>query len=185
MSYVRPNPRIPGFMSEFELQTLYQMARQYKSIVEIGSWMGRSTYALLSGCDGNVIAVDHFKGSAGEMETCHRAAKHLDIHSIFRKNTQDFNNLSVLRMDSIEASKLFKPKSVDMVLIDGDHNAVKADIEAWYPVCSKMFCGHDVFLEVVAKALKDLEIPYKNGADSFWFVEVENASHRRHGQHSN
>ena len=41
-----------------ELEWLYKAAKRMKSIVEIGSWQGRSTYVLLSGCQGPVMAVD-------------------------------------------------------------------------------------------------------------------------------
>ena len=47
-----------GWMYPEELEWLYEAAKRMNSIVEIGSWQGRSTYVLLSGCRGPVVAVD-------------------------------------------------------------------------------------------------------------------------------
>ena len=63
MTYNPEENRITGFMSEPELTQLYKWACECESIVEIGSWRGRSTHALLSGCKGKVYAVDHFGGN--------------------------------------------------------------------------------------------------------------------------
>ncbi len=52
---------IQGWMSLKELNWLYQQAKKCDSILEIGSWKGRSTHALLSGCKGIVTCVDTFK----------------------------------------------------------------------------------------------------------------------------
>ena len=64
--YQMPSPEIPGWMSAEELQWLFEQAGQHENIVEIGSWMGRSTHALLTGTKGKVIAVDTFQGSPAE-----------------------------------------------------------------------------------------------------------------------
>ena len=49
---------IKGWMSKEELQWLHNQSLKMNSIVEIGSWYGRSTHALVSGCNGNVYAID-------------------------------------------------------------------------------------------------------------------------------
>ena len=124
------------------------------SIVEIGSWKGRSTHALLSGCKGTVWAVDHFEGSAGE-EGMHHEAKEVDLYEKFMANVGMFPNLKALKMSSAEAVKQFEDKSVDMVFIDGGHEyaEVKADIEMWLPKAKKMICGHDYNWVAVQEAV--------------------------------
>ncbi len=168
-------PPIPGFMWDGELDWLYEKATQMESIVEIGSWLGRSTYALLSGCKGLVYSVDHFKGSNSRYQKLCSVADKLDIESMFLTNVGHFPNLQLKKMDSIEASKTFEPESIDMVFIDGDHNydQVKGDIEAWRPICKKLLCGHDLWEGGVFEALQHLRIPYKAvPTSSLWYSEV-------------
>ncbi len=134
--------RIEGWLFPLELQWLYATAKTMKSIVEIGSWKGRSTHALCSGCKGIVTSVDHWAGSKGEEGT----ATCLDTEVAYRQfleNTKQFKNLSTFRMTSIEASKI--GLLFDMVFIDGGHTyeEVLNDIRLWEPLARKILCGHD------------------------------------------
>jgi predicted O-methyltransferase YrrM/DNA-directed RNA polymerase subunit RPC12/RpoP len=143
---------IDGFMADDNLVWLFDIARKMNSIVEVGSWKGRSTHALLSGCPGTVWAVDHFKGSMAERERTqsHFEATIRDVSEDFLKNVGMFPNLKLLKVDSIEASKHFEPQSIDMVFIDGGHTYedIYLDLEAWTPIARKMICGHDYGSEV-------------------------------------
>ena len=137
---------IEGWTSNGELTCLYETAKLYRSIVEIGSWKGRSTHALLSGCKGKVYAVDHFKGTDSDGDAHKEAKINSDgVYKQFIANTKDVGNLKVLRMSSQEASLQFKDKSVDMVFIDAGHTyeEVKKDIELWKNKAKKIICGHD------------------------------------------
>jgi len=168
------NTQIPGWMSEEELKWLYNKASKFQSIVEIGSWAGRSTYSLLSGCPGTVTAIDHFLGTPSELETTHAEAKISDVYDAFMSNVGHFSNLEVLKMDSTSASEQFVDKSVEMIFIDGDHtyDAVLADLKVWVPKCSRFLCGHDRDFTAVEQALKDFGIVYKEGPGSIWYIEV-------------
>jgi len=148
---------IPGWMTIEELTWLYWVAQEMDSIVEIGSWKGRSTDALLAGCKGTVWAVDHFKGSKTEVEMEREAAKE-DICKIFLGNVGHHKNLKLLKMDSLEAAKKFEDKSIDMVFIDGGHEykEAKIDIETWLPKVKKLLCGHDCYNKGVKCAVKEL-----------------------------
>lgn len=176
MSYIEPNPGIDGWMNGAELEWLFEQASKMENVVEIGSWMGRSTHALLSGCKGTVYAVDHFKGSLSEIEGAHQRAKTEDIHAIFQRNVGHFPNLVILKMDSVEASRLFEDKFFDMVFIDGEHEPPqpKMDIEAWFPKCRKLFCGHDMRQGGVPQALVDSKIEkvYQVPNTTIWSIEI-------------
>ena len=160
---------IPGWMRLGELNWLYLMAQIMDSIVEIGSWRGRSTDALLDGCKGTVWAVDHFKGNKE-----HTKEQRKDIYKFFLKNVGHYKNLKVLKMSSLRAAKKFKDKSIDMVFIDGGHEykEVKADIEAWLPKTKKLICGHDYYEEGVKRAVREI-LGNVNIFDLIWIKPIK------------
>ena len=164
---------IPGWMETEELKWLYLAAQGMSSIVEVGSWKGKSTDALLSGCEGIVWAVDHFKGSEAERDGDHREALKRDISKVFIENVGHHKNLVLLKMDSLEAVKRFANKSVDMVFIDGGHEyeEVKADIEAWLPKTKKLICGHDYGGEI-KQAAHEIFGTKINTMQSIWMKTI-------------
>ena len=170
--YEEPNPSIEGWMRPEELRWLFKQACKYKTILEVGSWKGRSTHALLS--SGNsVISVDNFKGSLSELGQAHKEVKVHDIFSEFILNLGHFPNLSVLRMDSLQASKLFEEGSVDMVFLDGDHeySTFMEDLKAWIGVYRFLLCGHDLEEGGVKAVLKVLNLNYKKEVGSLWSIQ--------------
>jgi len=148
----RPRPagvvkalKIDGFMTEQELTWLYETAQQMNSVVEIGSWKGRSTVALLEGCKGSVTAVDNWTGhdpsSNGILE---RTVAVEDVYQQFLGNTDPWCDRLVIRhLKSTDAADC--TDAADMVFIDAEHTyeGCKADIDAWLPKARKMICGHD------------------------------------------
>lgn len=174
MKYEEPRPHIDGWMGYDELQWLFETAMLMGSIVEVGSWEGRSTHALLSGCKGTVFAVDHFKGSPTERDSNHVKAKTTDIRRLFDGNVGTFPNLKVLEMDSAEAAATFADKSIDMVFIDGDHSYeyVKTDLLSWLPKCRVLLCGHDASQDGVPRALREILGEVKIEVGSIWGYRI-------------
>src|SRR5262249_7026223 len=136
------------------------------------------TSVLLTGCPGTVYAVDTFEGSPEELETTHAEVKEGHLFNDFLANVGGFQNLQVMKMDSVEASQKFPDKYLDMVFIDGDHTyeGVYKDIASWLPKCRGLLCGHDSNLEPVKKALEDLDIHWKQGPGKIWFFEADKLS---------
>lgn len=161
--------QIEGWMSKEELNWLFKVATGVKSIIEVGSWKGRSTHALLTGCKGTVYAVDHFQGSPGE--EAHKGVK--NIYEDFIKNVGHFKQLKVIESDSLKAAKNFKGKA-DMVFIDGAHTyeAVKADIEAWLPKAEKIICGHDFQWPGVQQAVTE-KFGFVHTQDTIWYKKLK------------
>ena len=164
--------KILGMMTADELEWLYETSRAMNSIVEIGSYKGRSTYALCVGCRGKVYAVDPFMAGGYWPDT--DSVK--DTYPEFMENMKGFLNLIVARMTSEEAAVSDQiPPIVDMVFIDGDHEyeAVLKDLTLWAPRARRIVCGHDLNVPGVEQALAEYYglDKIKPGAHVMWYVE--------------
>jgi hypothetical protein len=136
---------IPGWMEPDELQWLYDRASEMDSVVEIGCYQGRSTFALLQGCKGPVYAVDPWidimrNGSDNLALFLANLCRRLDLSA--------WRRLIPVLLPSAEAALAVDAHArsrFDMVFIDGDHSyeSVKQDIELWLPKTRKLICGHD------------------------------------------
>lgn len=181
--------KLEGWMSQAELLFLSKAASQCDTVVELGSWKGRSTYAICSGTSGNVYAVDRWdwKHTSVDNEGRHlyeatpAGEDSMEIYDDFRKNTDCFTNLLPVRKDSVESAKTLP--DADMVFIDGGHSyeQVKADILAWLPKTKKLICGHDYSGDPghvgVVKAVNELIGPgvqVKPGT-TIWYKELAGA----------
>ena len=168
---------IEGYMRWPELMFLYETAQKMDNVVEVGSWMGRSTDALLSGCKGTVTAVDTFAGSDDSGDATNWIAKEKDIYAEFMKNVGHYPNLEVMKMTSEAAAGLIPDKSVDCVFIDALHTyeGVKKDIELWRNKPTKILCGHDFDERAwpgVCAAVRELLGEPHGVADSIWWFDV-------------
>ena len=164
---------IQGWMTSDELRWLSEKAFYMDSIVEIGSWKGRSTCSLLENCRGVVYSVDHFLGDKGVLKEIIRHEG--NIFPQFAMNVAEFDNLIVMKMSSIKASNFFQDKGVDMVFIDAGHTyeEVKDDIKHWMPKTSKLICGHDYCNDWpgVMKAVDEV-FPDRTVVDSIWYKDL-------------
>ena len=145
--------RIQGWMTRPELEWLYEKAKTMESVVEIGSFMGRSAFVLASGCNGGkgkVYAVDPFVFS-GDWSRFVNPSLGLqpgeDYLPKFLKNCGHFTNLTAIKKTSVEAAASdHVPAKVEMTFFDGDHSeeGLTADLEAWVHRTTKLICGHDL-----------------------------------------
>lgn len=145
---------------------LFELARSMDSIVEIGSWHGKTAHALLSGCPGTVYCVDHFNGSTAKSDATHNQSG----KEAFIKNCDHFDNLKLLEMYSHEAAKQFEYKSVDMVFIDAGHlyEEILLDLQCWLPKAKKIICGHDYNYSSVKKALDEMNLKCEEPVPIYW-----------------
>ena len=90
-----------------------------------------------------------------------------------------FPQLHVVRMSSVEASKIFPKHHFDLVFIDADHTYehVMADIEAWLPLVKSggLLTGHDYGGRKVGvkQAVDEYFDNIKVAEPEVWIVEVE------------
>ena len=148
--YPMPMPEIPGWMSGAELEWLYQRAKEYRTIVEVGSAFGRSSHALLTGNyetfgkDGRVYCVDPWPLKDEVTKQFDHNRKDLNRRTWFILTCSCFPNLNILEVDSHRASMLFPLNgSVDMVFLDGGTDQIANDLLDWRDIPSKLLCGHD------------------------------------------
>ncbi len=170
---------IQGWMTATELAWLRHMASRpdINSVVEIGSWKGRSTWALCESCRGPVYAVDTWAGTPSELQTTHAEARLGTIHAQFMANVGHFPNLYPIPCTSTEAAALVP--DVDMVFIDGDHSyeSVMDDITHWRPKTRVLLAGHDINMpgvySVVAYMFGELMPSWSVApGTTIWYVEA-------------
>lgn len=118
-------------------------------LVEVGSWRGRSLSYLadliLTG-EVAATAVDTWKGNSDPKDPTHGK----DVYADFTANMKKlgiWDRLSVIREPSLKAASHFPPASLEVVMIDADHEKehVAADLAAWWPKVRHggVLMGHD------------------------------------------
>lgn len=157
--------KIPGWCNYTETYDMIvdEIADDGK-IVEIGSFLGRSTHylatAIINANKENVkiYCVDTFQGST-EHSSLNLPE---DFSSVFKENLQYFIGRNMVipcqgRSDSKEILDKFEDGSIDYIMVDGAHEyePVVDDIENWWPKLKPtgtMF-GDDYKLASVAEAV--------------------------------
>ncbi len=131
---------ISGWLTRREADFLFDAARALPAgatVVEIGSFLGRSTVCLALGLEagrgGRLVSVDPHIGSP-KHEHLLRCA---DTLPPFRRNLRRAgveDRVRVLHMTSVDAAaRVAEP--IDLLFVDGAHerDAVAADVGAWLP----------------------------------------------------
>ncbi len=127
----------PGEGGEL-VKLLERVSKEGIIIVEVGCFKGGTTFLfsqIADRCKGYVYAVDIWPDFG--MFTY--------VRDYFRK--AGISNTHFMVMPSLDAARIFKDGSCDLVFIDADHrySSVCADIQAWKPKVKPggILCGHD------------------------------------------
>ena len=152
---------VRGFLHELEGYMLLQLAAHgggTGAIVEIGSFMGRSTAYLAAGSKSNgremVVAVDHFRGSpenqVGEAYADPTLALEGTTLRVFKENLAALalsDHVTTLVQSSAQAAASWRGP-IRLLFIDADHSyeSSRADFELWSPhvVSHGLVCFHDI-----------------------------------------
>lgn len=125
------------FSYEWLYDKFTEEASNGDTIVEIGSWFGKSTKYLIdkvneSNKELNIITIDTFRGSQNE-DIHTEIVENGSIYQDFYQNV-DSPHITIIKETSYEASKLFTNGSIDYLMIDGDHSykSVKEDIQNYF-----------------------------------------------------
>ena len=154
-----------GF-SQGDIFALYKkMVEKFSSgshFVEVGTFLGKSAVYMAVEIinSGKLIkfdCIDHWLGSEE-----HKDNDKVDVDNLyedFLKNIEPVKGIiKPVRVDSISASKLYKPNSLDFIFIDASHDeqSVKADLTFWMPRLKEdgIIAGDDIGNEGVANAVK-------------------------------
>ena len=128
-----------------KLMDAFCLQRRPRIIIELGSWLGKSTRFFAERCE-LVIAVDHWLGSVE-----HQKSKHETILPVlfdqFLSNCEPLRDKIIpIRMTTDTAAKLPLPRA-DMIYVDAAHDqaSVAADIEHYHGFLSEhgLMCGDD------------------------------------------
>lgn len=140
-SMYKINESIPGWSDKRKLEKLAELASAVPPngwIVEVGSYCGRSAYAMGMNKDDTVklTCFDKFPDEYIAInETCRGDKTSLYSYHHFLQNTSEVVNLEAVRAYvPINIEYLQFTKQIDLLFIDCIHTyeAVKADIAMWY-----------------------------------------------------
>jgi Methyltransferase domain len=133
--------RVPGWLGDDEAWALHEAVRERSSkdspftVVEIGSWQGRSTIAIArgmrAGAGGILYAIDPHSDTA-----LHESTGVADTYEGFLRNIRDAGIAPLVRpvrACSADARPAFAVASVDVLFVDGSHayRDVVRDIDDW------------------------------------------------------
>jgi hypothetical protein len=173
---------IEGWMSDNELRFLAEHASKYKTILEVGSYKGRSTRAMADNSSGTIYAIDPWNGNYGKdyddpHDIAFRSYKtngHL-IYKEFQKNLTDHIKTGKVVPIKDEFNKFYTP-SPGMIFIDACHeyNHVKDDIHHSLLMTPQFLCGHDYSgnWPGVMAAVDEIFGPGLEKVDSIWWINL-------------
>jgi predicted O-methyltransferase YrrM len=156
---------VHGF-SHVDLFALYKkMVKKFDSgahFVEVGSFLGKSAVYMAveiinSGKNIKFDCIDHWEGSEEHNDNDEVNLERL--YEDFLENIKPVKGvINPIRANSIDASKFYKPNSLDFVFIDASHDevSVKADLTYWMPRVKEdgIIAGDDIDNAEVATAVK-------------------------------
>lgn len=155
-----------------DFKWLAEMAAGKQRIVELGTFHGRSTRAMLDNSDAHIWCIDHWQGSRPGVS--HGLIADDRDFEIFLENISDARDrVTILKMSTCDAIGLLPKDCFDMAFIDADHS-----YEAiWYDIvlCASLLreggllCGHDRSWDGVKRAVDELIMhPREGGAEVWW-----------------
>lgn len=127
---------IDGYLTPYEAVTLYALAaslREPSTVVEIGSWKGKSTYCLARGLRaGSVVAIDPFDASgepgSHELYESSRGTGPLRRQFVERMTALGVIDKIVVRQ-GFSSEFVGRDERVGLLFIDGDHSREGCDFD--------------------------------------------------------
>jgi predicted O-methyltransferase YrrM len=153
---IRHYQDIEGWLSVNEAVTLHRLASSLppqSTVVEVGSWKGKSTYCLAKGLrDGRVIAIDPFdsSGEDGSRENYEQQKGEEPLLDQFRNQMKRLEVLDKIHiLQGFSSQFVGCLKEIDLLFIDGDHSqqACLFDFQNYSPALRRggYLAFHDFF----------------------------------------
>ncbi len=122
---------VPGLTTDADVQWLAARARGCQTIIEVGSYLGRTTRALADASEGLVYTIDLFEwpGFIGQVRDLIFAGRVLPL------------------LDTPDLPRPLQDVRADLLWIDGGHDVedVRRDLARYVPLVRPggLVCGHD------------------------------------------
>jgi predicted O-methyltransferase YrrM len=152
---------VQGWVSDESGLLLYFLVRErvpIPTVVELGSWKGRSTIWLASALrdrgEGKVFAVDTWRGTQNEWEHRQLLGGYAE-HQLFEEFAQSLRRAGLeqwvepIQSTSADATRSWPPdRRIGLLFVDADHGyeAVSEDFRCWSPF---VVCGGYIVLDDV------------------------------------
>lgn len=165
--------QIKGWMTREELRWLARTAAGHQRILEIGTYMGRSTVAMALTTPGTVTTLDIWRGEIGTPEHNGHALNVAAVDNIRDAGVE--GKVDMLTMSSAGYLTRWRAEGLephDLIFIDGNHDEwevafdVLASIEMLAP--GGVLAGHDLNVGGVTPALERVLPDYQKAAHSIW-----------------
>jgi hypothetical protein len=168
ISQIRREPEFDGMGMETpaqDLEALQKIVGRFiqdtgkpPTVLEVGSWAGRSALAMKQAGAKLVMCVDTWQGSVNDNGTKQYDGSRGTPMEVFLRNVEGVPGIGVLVGKSPDIAGHVADQSYDIVYIDAEHDydSVMADIAAWKKKAKCILAGHDYHtFEGVRKAVKD------------------------------
>lgn len=151
--------------------------------VEVGTWLGKSAAfmaEIIKESKKNIrfdcVDIWEYISSEPYYHTYKNDVN--DLYMAFLMNMKDTNSLDhikPIKLNSVDAAKLYDDESLDFAFIDASHQYenVKKDIQVWLPKIKKggFLAGHDYVFIDVKKAVDELFGENKQIIGTSWIVK--------------
>lgn len=141
---IEPALAIGGWMTDRELHWLADTASKCKTIIEVGSFRGRSTTAMAENSDATIWCVDAWNAVQPG-----RVIDDNDFMAFWRNMRPYRGRIIPIRLEAAKAATLLREEGLraDLVFIDASHDydSIVADIHHYRPFAKGgIVAGHDL-----------------------------------------